>query len=237
MANQRIAVITPSIGNKYLARAIESVKQQTIPCSHYVYIDGRQYWDKVPADNAIAFTHLEENTGAGGNQGYIIYSKALQEIDADYLFLLDEDNWYSPNHVETVVNLINRHKVSWAHSLRNLMTHDGVFLYQDNSDSIGFWAPNHFVDPSCIGYTKECAQLIAPIWRPPYSNYHYDRVVSQIISTQYHYYGCTGQYTCNFSMTRNPAIQTEWHKYHNKRTAKMYPNGYPWAGKESLKSQ
>ncbi|ASU15971.1 hypothetical protein [Actinobacillus pleuropneumoniae] len=38
------AVVTATIGKPSLEQAILSVKNQTIPCKHYVFVDGKQYW-------------------------------------------------------------------------------------------------------------------------------------------------------------------------------------------------
>ena len=44
---RNVAVITTTIGRKTLEKAILSVRSQTYPCKHYVFVDGKQYWANV----------------------------------------------------------------------------------------------------------------------------------------------------------------------------------------------
>ena len=43
----KIAIVTPTTGNPYLAKAIYSVRYQSVPVDHYVFVDGKQYWFKA----------------------------------------------------------------------------------------------------------------------------------------------------------------------------------------------
>lgn len=44
----KVAVITPTIGTKYLSKCIQSVDSQTYDdLTHYVFMDGIQYWKEI----------------------------------------------------------------------------------------------------------------------------------------------------------------------------------------------
>lgn len=45
--NKTVAVVTSTIGRPELSLAIKSVQNQTYPCKHYVFIDGKIFWDKA----------------------------------------------------------------------------------------------------------------------------------------------------------------------------------------------
>lgn len=45
--NKTVAVVTSTIGHPELSLAIKSVQNQTYPCKHYVFIDGKIFWDKA----------------------------------------------------------------------------------------------------------------------------------------------------------------------------------------------
>lgn len=63
-----VAVVTPTIGRSELERTIQSVQKQTYPCTHYVFVDGKPFFndaktilEKYPQVEPI---YLPINTGA-----------------------------------------------------------------------------------------------------------------------------------------------------------------------------
>ena len=99
----KIAVVTPTTGNPYLAKAILSVRLQTVEVDHYVFVDGREYWAKA-YEITRQFPHLKvyqlpENTGRNGFNGHRIYAASSFLVNADYVFFLDEDNYYDSTHI------------------------------------------------------------------------------------------------------------------------------------------
>ncbi|KAE9541982.1 glycosyltransferase [Ursidibacter maritimus] len=138
-----VAVITSTIGRSDLERAILSVRQQSYPCKHYVFVDGKQYHqqaktilDKYPE---VIVTYLPMNTGANGWTNSSINAIAPFLVKEDVICYLDDDNWYEPNHVESGVKLLQNEEYDYAYSLRNLYTLDGEFLSPDSIESIGFY--------------------------------------------------------------------------------------------------
>jgi hypothetical protein len=135
----RAAVIIPSTGAAETDRAVRSVLAQTLPTRAIVVSDGAGH---LPfAGEQIV---LPDNTGADGWNGHRIYTHIAPLIDADFLFLLDQDNWFEPEHVASLVPLAETHGVAW--SLRRCWDEEGGFCFGvDTKESIG--------SPRFVGYT------------------------------------------------------------------------------------
>lgn len=139
-----VAVVSSTIGRAELRRAIESVKAQSYPCKHYVFVDGEQFKAKAEAilkdyPDVVA-VYLPMNTGKNKMYNSRINAIAPFLIDEDILCFLDDDNSYQPNHVETIVKAFCEHpSVVYAYSLRNFVDLDGNFLVRDTTESIGHY--------------------------------------------------------------------------------------------------
>lgn len=98
----RIAVVTPYFRESLdqLKRCHDSVAAQTVPCTHFLISDGNPMaeadtWDcihiKGPNHNDYGDTPRAIGTASAASLGY------------DAILLLDGDNWYEPDHVETLL--------------------------------------------------------------------------------------------------------------------------------------
>ena len=112
------AVVTSTIGRDCLLEAIESVARQTRPVRHYIFIDGPEVEDR--AKNVIEQSNLAENTTVitlPNNTGKNMYTcarinaMASYMITEDVILYLDDDNWYEPDHIESLVSLIEEHNL------------------------------------------------------------------------------------------------------------------------------
>lgn len=154
ISQHTIAVITSTIGRPELERAIVSVQEQEYPCRHYVFVDGKQYWDKIKPLKAkypeVIFTYLPMNTGADGWTNSHINAIAPFLVKEDIICYLDDDNWYQPNHTQAVAEAFTYHEnIEVAYTLRRLMTEQGDYLCDDDWESLGFWyfnAVNYSID-------------------------------------------------------------------------------------------
>jgi glycosyltransferase involved in cell wall biosynthesis len=156
----KITVLTPSIGTPDLSNAVESVARQThTDVMHIVIADGKKYesdtrkfamngWKGIGSTPRIY--SIPHNTGANGWNGHKIYAHFAQLLDTDYLLLLDEDNAFEPNHVETLIPIAERHGYAW--SLRKVYDKGGNYIGTDTAESIGLHldgAGYALVDTSC----------------------------------------------------------------------------------------
>lgn len=143
--NQKsVAVVTTTIGRNTLEKAIISIQNQTYPCTHYIFVDGKAHWEKVKHLEEkypnVIFTFLPMNTGGENNIGNGAIHAILPYLLKEEIFcFLDDDNWHDPNHVEYLVNLIHKHNLDYAYSLRWFYTDNYEMLCEDNNNSIGFW--------------------------------------------------------------------------------------------------
>ncbi|AUI65978.1 MULTISPECIES: glycosyltransferase family A protein [Glaesserella] len=188
-----VAVITSTIGRAHLERAILSVKAQTYPCKHYVFIDGEQFaadakaiLDKYP--DVIA-TYLPMNTGANRWTNSSINAIAPFLVKEDAICYLDDDNWYEPTHVEMGVKTLNESGADYVYSFRNFYSPNGQFISKDTLESIGFYEnrldnpynftitvndstikmntishKKHHIDTNCYMMRRELAILTSQFW-------------------------------------------------------------------------
>lgn len=173
-------VITPTVGTDYVKDAIKSVQKQTYGnVKHLLVADGieatrklNNILDSVDCKN-IQVVSLPTNTGAGGYNGQRIYAAFPHLVDEDYILFLDEDNWFEPNHVESLVNLIEKRNHHWAYSLRSIYTKEKQFVDEDNCESLGKWPifftldkpeKHYIIDTSAYCYTKDFIQKSCHLW-------------------------------------------------------------------------
>ena len=101
------------------ARAVKSVLDQTYPgVRALVVIDGPNFlpaWNETKsrlADNPhldrLDVVALAENTGGGGFYGHRIYAAFPHLVNEDTVFFLDQDNWYEPDHVASLIEVLQR---------------------------------------------------------------------------------------------------------------------------------
>jgi len=204
----RVAVITPTVGTRFLDRCIESVQAQAMPCvDHYVVCDGPEHQDavrRVVARHAhkrpIHVLVLPVPTGRDGWNGHRVYA-ALPHLcpDAHYVSFLDEDNWFEPDHLLRMMRLVKRHGLDASFALRNVVDAEGAFVCQDNCESLGNMCPSvladddFFVDTSCWLVSRQAAIRVSEAWhvpaRPGEGQAEADRAVSSALFRGYRVQG------------------------------------------------
>ena len=196
----RIAVITPTVNTAHLERCIQSVKKQTVRTEHYVINDGKPDFS-CGAEHII---NLPENTGRAAGKiwnGQRIYAGLPFLINADFILFLDEDNWFEPDHVESMVDHIMENKLDWCYSLRNIMTKEGGFVCKDDCESLGKWSTFYdknlrFVDTSCYCIRGDIAPKVSPFFYT--GGWGEDRIFYKQLSQKYTHFDCTGKYSVNY---------------------------------------
>ena len=241
-------VITPTTGLPFLAKAMESTNTQ--PCEHWIVIDGEQHAQKV-ADILQAGDYvnkkiilLPENTGKPSNHwsrkegvrffGNRIYASISNLVNADHVLFLDEDNWFDPDHVETMLRMmyVKDRNHEWCYSLRKCVDQAGNYLFNDDCDSLGIfasWKNINLVDMNCYCFKTEFLMKINSTLQTDY--YWTDRLLSRVaVSTakDFYTYGCTGRYTVNYRVRKDAEIFfREGNEYMNK----LYNGNFPWRAK------
>lgn len=241
---KKVIVITPATGSPELLDAVKSVREQTHACDHLVVIDGEKYAERtnktLASDEAIEYgknffrCYLPFNTGGGGYYGHRVMAAFSHLIpDYDYALFLDQDNWYEPNHVESLVNICESRNIDWAYSLRKIYNKNKEYVAHDNCESLGKWPAwvdkNAFlVDTSSYCFKLQFIKTFGHIWDHGWGA---DRRFFTIIKDQVKHtnFDCSGEYTLNYRLGGNEgSVQPEFFIEGNKRTKEIYNGEYPW---------
>ena len=233
----KIAVVTPTIGSEHLKKCLESVANQTYKnLTHYVFIDGEQYWDAVSAMvpkeySHVKYVHLQENVGKGW-YGHRVYSACSFLVNADVIIYLDEDNWIDPDHVEKMIQALDGN--DWVYSLRKIYDKDGKYLCHDDCESLGVWPVFfdervHHIDTSCYAVRKDVAVRIGHAW---YGQWGADRQFFYNLSKNYPKFACTLEHTLCYRLDGNPnSVKKEFFDQGNLITLQKYSGKLPWKTK------
>jgi hypothetical protein len=239
-------VITPTTGIPELAQAMDSTEGQ--PCEHWIVIDGAEHAEKAAALIwAKQYTNkkiilLPENTGVPQNHwskkdgvkffGNRIYAGISNLVNAEHVLFLDEDNWFDPNHVQSMLDMIQQRDHEWAYSLRKCVNLAGEFICNDDCDSLGIfasWKNINLVDMNCYCFKTEFLMKINSTLQTDY--YWTDRLLSRVaVSTakDFDSYGCTGLYTVNYRVRPDAEI---FFKQGNEFMQQLYNGNFPWRAK------
>ena len=231
----RIMVITPTTGKDTVHKAIESVAQQTLPTEHLIVSDGADAilaMNKMPYEHipkCVSFVDLPENVGGNGWYGHRVYAAMPLMVNADYVLFLDEDNWFEPNHVETMIAKIKSKDLMWAYSLRRICNEAGEYIRDDDCESLGRWPTFYdhtvnFVDTNCYCFRRE---YLVSVSHSFYGQWGADRPFYKAASTKLPAFGCTGLATVNY---RAPDRLLSMFKEGNEALKKSYET-LPWRNK------
>jgi len=228
---------------------LEVVNRQGDGVEHWVIVDGVQYaYDAIRLIEQhrkpnLKMVLLPENTGMPQNHfwklkhgfyGHRIYASMAGLINADYVLFLDEDNWFEPNHVETMLSMFDmpEREHEWCYSLRKCVNQEGNYLFNDDCDSLGIfasWKNINLVDMNCYCFKTEFLMKINSTLQTDY--YWTDRLLSRVaVSTakDFYSYGCTGLYTVNYRIRPDAEI---FFKEGNEFMQQLYNGNFPWRAK------
>jgi len=200
-----VAVVTSTQGRSTITKAIQSVKDQTRKATHYVFIHGAQYSDKtIPhlADDTVA-VHLPRANGGGGYGMAPVFALAPFAITEDVICYLDDDNWYEPDHIESLVEMIEKHDLGWAYSYRKIVDNEGNFICDDNCESLGMQlnSANHYlVDNSCYAVRTNVARRHSHAWYVPVVS---DRSFQAELMRAGLSVGTTGKHSVNYRLSKD----------------------------------
>lgn len=235
-------VITPTTGAPELVDAIFSVSNQTIDVDHLIVCDGVEFEcqtnhivNKLCEGTKARACYLPYNTGGGGFYGHRIMAAFSHLINHDYVLFLDQDNWLEPNHVETLVNEIERFNLDWAYSLRRIYDKDKNFICDDNCESLGrwpVWVNNnaYLIDSSSYCFKTEFIRKVGHIWDWGWGA---DRRFYTALKEQLKHqnYTCTGYHTLCYRLGGNEgSVQKEFFIEGNKVSLMKYNGEFPWLG-------
>lgn len=237
-----VAVVTSTIGRPTLRKAIESVRGQTYKAvRHYVFAHGWEHHVKVETmldDYAyVEGVYLPNNNGKDGLSMAPVFALAPYVVNEDVVFYLDDDNWYEPDHIESLVSLIEEHNLDWAYSLRKVVDDEGNFICDDNCESLGM-NPNatghYLVDNSCYAVRANVARQYGHAWYIPIVS---DRNFQRALMEAKLLVGTNGRHTANYrlSLDGSGGMSKETFIGNNEYMKYKYSNDFPWLQKSIFK--
>jgi hypothetical protein len=234
MLDKKIAVVTSTIGRSTLHKTIDSVKNQATPCRHYVFIHGKEYWDKAkiilnqyPDVEAI---YLPNNNGSNGYAMAPVFALAPFVVSEEILCYVDDDNWIEAEHCSHAHSMIQNYNVDWTYSLRKIVNDQGDYLCEDDCESIGLFTNaynTHLVDNTCYALKTEIARKYAHTWYIPRIS---DRTFLAELMKQQLPCACTGASTANYRLSADgsQSMNADAFIKGNAAMQERYPNGMPW---------
>jgi len=153
VSDPRVAVITPYYREpvEFLRAAHDSVRRQTYPTTHFVVADGAPR-DEVrgwPVEHIV----LPRNHGDFGDTPHALGAISALSLGYDAIAFLDSDNWYLPNHVETMVAAQRRSGHPVVLAARSFHRLDGSLM-------AGLRDEENHADTNCLFLSGEAARLV-----------------------------------------------------------------------------
>ena len=240
-----VSIITPTMGTEDVARAIESVQAQTYPnIEHLVVADGpngeQAVRKSIPQDpqHPVHLLTLPYNTGADGFNGHRIYGAMTHLVHGRYVCFLDEDNWFDPNHISLMMEMLTARGLQWVYALRKIFEGDGPIIGRDDCQSLGRWATwydpaVHLVDVNCYLVRHDIALALNTLWHRrsiPELREGPDFQLCKNLMAKYPDFDTSGLYTVNYKVGNTDISATEeFFVEGNEVMRQRHPDGYPWA--------
>lgn len=235
-----VIVITPTTGSQKLQDAVDSVNAQTYKnLTHLVVADGAEFYRNTvlavrnEMNSRATITCAPYNTG-GGSQGFYghrIYAAYPHLVNADYIFLLDDDNWYEPDHVKSLVEVLDQGN-DFAFSFRKIYDKDKNYICDDNCESLGKWPiffthndPQYLIDTSSYAFSREFLIKTSQLW---HSGWGGDRRFLYSVM-QMAKYDTNYKHTLCYRVDGNPgSVNANFFINGNQEQLKYYEGKLPW---------
>lgn len=196
-------IVIPSINANTLSEALVRATTQTHRVETLVVFDGPISDDLtwIPS-----YMTLPWNVGANGFYGHRIYSMIAHISNHDYIFFLDEDNFYENNHVEECLKLIQENpEYGFVHSYRNVVDKDGKFVCRDTFEAIGE-DPINLIDTSTYCFRRNFLVNYGHLWHFKWgADRRFFQIVKQNNLTKF---ASTKKHTVNYRLDGNPGSPT-----------------------------
>lgn len=173
----RTTVLTATCGRSELRRAVESVQLQSVPCTHYLIIDGKEQKAHVEATleplGKLERTYTLTIPHAARDFGGTPYAIGSLIARSQYVTFLDDDNWYEPPHIEHMQELVDDNldfgiagRLLWSPRKRSLNLDPEADL---------------LVDTSCFFFPNKIAKQVHYAWL--FGGYKTDRSVLRALKS------------------------------------------------------
>jgi glycosyltransferase involved in cell wall biosynthesis len=238
---REITVVTPTLMRPELEKALESVRAQTLPCEHVIWLDGKCHpneyqvarfrYEKDEYNTRIAYWPYP----VGGGTWYAnrIIAAAPFLVTTPYIAYLNDDDWWHPDHLHSLYALIRNYDLDWSYSHRKVYDHDGNYLLDDNCEALGeshdVWnVPGHrFVDTCAILMKTHVAQAMSHCYMS--NQFGRDRVAYAFIKAHFPKFMGSKLKTMNFRLgsNQNSAV-IDYFRNGNRHMQQLYGETMPW---------
>ena len=245
MGIKSVAVLTVTAGRDTLARCVDSVRSQatSLPIRHYLMTDAGVMHSPDFIDMRRRFPHCsvsywDGKVGRGPEgqplEGRRLYAAAAGLVDEDAVLMLNDDDWFEPDHVQSLVDLLDK-GADWSFSLRKIYDKDGAYLFDDDCEALGLWPvwnsprnhPSYLLEHSAFCLRREQFQLFGPLFNHP--GYGVDRVLTAALKEHRPNFACSRKPTLCYSLGGNPgSVTADYFITGNKVMKDKYPEGFPW---------
>ena len=229
------AVVTVTNGKRpwELSNCVASIKAQTYPCTHYILCDDdfKAFVELKRLNPEVKISFWDGRIGGRGYAGQRWLAAAPQLVTEDVTFFCNDDDWYEPNHVESIMAKIEDGN-DWAHSFRRINDEEGNFMCLDNCEALGEAAQiwnmpgHHFVDWCMWGMKTDLLKQIAIILnRPdPQADRHFYAAAREVFPK----FEATGQHTFNFRLGGTCGVKREYFDMGNLEMLRRFNGKLPW---------
>jgi glycosyltransferase involved in cell wall biosynthesis len=161
----KIAVVTPYCREdpQTLRRCIDSVRAQTLPCIHYLVADGNPNPLILASTATLRHLVLPVAHGDFGGVARVLGSLAAARDGCDAVAWLDADNWYRPDHLESLRQCHEATGKPLCASWRSMHRPDGSLMPIDPEQEIR----GDHVDTNCWLVTRPAFDLLTVWLMPP----------------------------------------------------------------------
>lgn len=157
----KIAVVTPYYRTelKWLEQCLESVKAQTHACTHIIVCDGDDSFPQALVYEGLQVIQLPVTHPDYGDTPRAIGSVSALCQGFAAVAWLDADNWYKPEHIQTLVNAHETSGAAVCTSARDLYHLDGSYLGPCPETARG-----EIIDTNCYLVTQAAQELVSVWW-------------------------------------------------------------------------
>ena len=211
MADERILVCTPTLhrwAGKHrvddLERVVQAVRKQTYGNVEHIVVKAKcNQGDNCPLcaetrelaaryalpDNRFRLIELSE---PGDRFGYFGRNLAIQSSTAPLIAYLDDDNWWEPQHLQTLYDALKRTGASFAYSASFVRSAEGKLLLKRNTRKPYFTG----IDLNEFLHKRELIEKYGP-WNLTY-NADWEAVENWLAHSEK--YAATGKLTTNYTL-------------------------------------
>jgi len=234
------AVVTVTNGKRpwELSNCIASVKAQTYPVVHYIVCDEgfNQYAELRRLYPELRICYWDNFVGGKDVEGRRLYAASALLVNEDVTFFCNDDDWYKPNHVQSIMAKIDE-GYDWAYCLRSVYDKDGAYVLDDDCEALGelhdcWQAQGHrFVDWCMWGMKTENLKMIASVLAQP--GWGGDRKFYATAKQVFPKFTWSGERTFCFRLGGNEySVDRGFFEKGNYTMLQKYDNKLPWVTHE-----